>query len=222
MPKTDSRRQLIYGLMAVLKAVDSLALTAAAAPRLAVLVLLLLFAVLIPLLLDYSLAILASCGLVMLFVYVHNVVEGRYFSKAFFRKAKTNQAAHWVILANRLVMLCLFMFFESLLLAHWGLYDPKSPGLFIYFWLVHLFVLVWVFDPPSELSSALSTESRSTTTLAMIVIVALAVFCGDLGGRLADNQVLQNVAFGVVMAVFLAAVLSSYDRGMKSLVKRNQ
>ena len=52
------------------------------------------------------------------------------------------------------------------------------------------------------------------------MVVGLAIFIGDLGTRLADNRLLQNIAFGVVMAVFLAAVLSSYDRGMKYLVKR--
>ncbi len=220
MPKLNSNRQLKNGLRVVVELLDWLGTATVATPLLAVLLILLLFGVLLPLLLYHSLAILASCALVLLFVYVHNVVEHRYFSKTFLARAKGSRAGHWVILANRLMMLCIFIFFENLLLAHWGLYDPKSPGLFVHFWLIHLFVLIWAFNPPSEMSEALSVNSRAATTTTMAVIVGLAVFLGDLGARSADNRLLQNVAFGVVMAVFLAAVLSFYDRGMKYLVRR--
>ena len=220
MPKLNPNRQLKNGSRLVVELLDWLETAIVATPLMAVLLILLLFGVLLPLLLYHSLAILASCALVLLFVYVHNVVEHRYFSKTFLARAKGSRAGHWVVLANRLMMLCIFIFFENLLLAHWGLYDPKSPGLFVHFWLIHLFVLIWAFNPPSEMSEALSVNSRAATTTAIAVIVGLAVFIGDLGARSADNQLLQNVAFGVVMAVFLAAVLSFYDRGMKYLVRR--
>ena len=220
MARVDLNRQLHNCLRVAAELLDWLAVTIVTAPLLAVLLVLLLFGVILPLLLYHSLAILASCALVLLFVYVHNVVEHRYFTKAFIKRARGNRPGHWVILANRLVMLGLFLFFENLLLAHWGLYDPKSPGVFIHFWLIHLFVLIWAFNPPSELSEALSVRSRAVSTLLLATVVGLAVFIGDLGTRLADNRLLQNIAFGVVMAVFLAAVLSSYDRGMKYLVGR--
>ena len=220
MAKIDPQRQLKNGLKTAAELLDWLGTAIVATPLLAVLLILLLFGVLLPLLWYHSLAILASTGLVLLFVYVHNVVEHRYFSKTFLVRAKGSRAGHWLVLANRLLMLCVFIFFENLLLAHWGLYDPKSPGLFIHFWLIHLFVLIWAFNPPSEMSEALSANSRAATTLVMAVIVGAAVFIGEAGARLSDNQLLQNIAFGVVMAVFLAAVLSSYDRVMKYLVKR--
>lgn len=220
MAKFDLNRQLRNGLRVAVELLDWLVGAVVAAPLLAVLLVLLLFGVLLPLLLYHSLAILASVVLVLLFVYVHNSVERRYFSRTFLKRARGSRPGHWVVLANRLLMLCLFLFFESLLLAHWGLYDPKSPGVFIHFWLVHLFILIWAFDPPAELSEALSLRSRTAATLVTATVVGLAIFIGDLGARLADNRLLQNIAFGVVMAVFLAAVLSSYDRGMKYLVKR--
>lgn len=220
MPKPDINRQFKNGLRSAVELLDWLGTAIVAAPLLAVLLILLLFGVLLPLLLYHSLAILASTALVLLFVYVHNVVEHRYFSKTFLARAQGSRAGHWLVLANRLLMLCIFIFFENLLLAHWGLYDPKSPGLFLHFWLIHLFVLIWAFNPPSEMSAALSSKSRAATTAVMAVIVALAIFIGEIGARLSDNQLLQNIAFGVVMAVFLAAVLSFYDRTMKSLVKR--
>lgn len=220
MKRLDPQRQLRNGLRVTVELLDWLGTAIVAAPLLAVLLVLLLFAVLLPLLWYHSLAILASTSLVLLFVYVHNVVEHRYFSKTFLARAKGSRAGHWVVLANRLLMLCIFIFFETLLLAHWGLYDPKSPGLFVHFWLIHLFVLIWAFNPPSEMSEALSVNSRAATTLVMAVIVGAAIFIGEAGARLSDNQLLQNIAFGVVMAVFLAAVLSSYDKAMKFLVKR--
>ena len=221
MPRLNPNRQLKNGSRLVVELLSWLETAIVATPLLVVLLILLLFGVLLPLVLYHSLAILASCALVLLFVYVHNVVEHRYFSKTFLARAKGSRAGHWVILSNRLMMLCIFIFFENLLLANWGLYDPKSPGLFVHFWLIHLFVLIWAFNPPSEMSEALSSvNSRAATTITMAVIVGLAVFIGDLGARSADNRLLQNVAFGVVMAVFLAAVLSFYDRGMKYLVRR--
>ena len=220
MPKLNPNHQLKNGSRVIVELLDWLGTAIVATPLLAVLLILFLFGVLLPLLLYHSLAILASCALVLLFVYVHNVVEHRYFNKTFLSRAKGSRAGHWVILANRLLMLCIFIFFENLLLAHWGLYDPKSPGLFVHFWLIHLFVLIWAFNPPSEMSEALSVNSRAATTITMAVIVGLAVFIGDLGARLANNQLLQNIAFGVVMAIFLAAVLSFYDGGMKWLVRR--
>ena len=220
MPKLNSNRQLKNSLRVVVELLDWLGTAIVAAPLLAVLLILLLFGVLLPLLWYHSLAILASTALVLLFVYVHNVVEHRYFSKTFLARAKGSRAGHWVVLANRLLMLCVFIFFENLLLAHWGLYDPKSPGLFIHFWLIHLFVLIWAFNPPSEMSEALSANSRAATTTVMAVIVGVAIFIGEAGARLSDNQLLQNIAFGVVMAVFLAAILSFYDKTMKYLVKR--
>lgn len=220
MSRLNPKTQFKNGLKTAVELLDWLGTAIVAAPLLAVLLILLLFGVLLPLLWYHSLAILASTALVLLFVYVHNVVEHRYFSKTFLARAKGSRAGHWVVLANRLLMLCTFIFFENLLLAHWGLYDPKSPGLFIHFWLIHLFVLIWAFNPPSEMSEALSVNSRAAITLVMAVIVGAAVFIGEAGARLSDNQLLQNIAFGVVMAVFLAAVLSSYDRAMKYLVKR--
>lgn len=220
MTKTSFSDKVKGGLRLAVELLDWLGTAIVATPLLAVLLLLLLFGVLLPLLLYHSLAILASVALVLLFVYVHNVVEHRYFSKTFLARARGSQAGHWVVLANRLLMLCVFVFFENLLLAHWGLYDPKSPGLFIHFWLVHLFVLIWAFNPPSEMSEALSVNSRVAITAVMALIVGLALFVGEAGARLSGNQLLQNIAFGVVMAVFLAAVLSFYDRTMKYLVKR--
>ena len=166
MAKFDPARQLQTGLRILVKLVDWLVVTIVTAPLLAVLLVLLLFGVVLPLLLYHSLAILASAVLVLLFVYVHNTVERRYFSKAFLRAARGSRPSHWLVLANRLLMLCLFLFFESLLLAHWGLYDPKSPGVFIHFWLVHLFILIWAFDPPAELSEAFSRQSRAAGTAA--------------------------------------------------------
>lgn len=167
-----------------------------------------------------SWAMFASSVLTFLYVYLYDEIEDRYFKPFVNRRGVRAQAVHWVILAHRLGLLLVFVFFESLFLTQWGLHPPEGSGIFTHFWLPHLLLLIWAFSPVSRLGLALSLKSRLADFAFVAATLVVAEYIHSLGERPNNNPILQDATFAIVVAVCLGALVTLYDRFLRWLMSR--
>lgn len=165
-----------------------------------------------------SWAMFASSVLTFLYVYLYDEIEDRYFKPFVSRRGVRAQAVHWVILAHRLGLLLVFVFFESLFLTQWGLHPPEGSGIFTHFWLPHLLLLIWAFSPVSRLGLALSLKSRLVDFAFVAATLVLAEYIHSLGERPSNNLILQDATFAIVVAVCLGALVTLYDKFLRWLL----
>lgn len=167
-----------------------------------------------------SSALLASTLLTFLYIHLYSLIEDGYFGRLARDQSRDGRLVHWLILAHRLVLLLIFVFFESLFLTQWDLHPPSEGGLIGHFWLPHLMLLVWALRPSTEVKLALGHRSKLISLLFVILAMILANFVHAWGEQPAAHPILQDATFAIVAAISLGAIVALYDRFIKWLTGR--
>lgn len=181
------------------------------------------FIVLIPvnLLLLHSWAMLAVGLMTWLYLHLDNHINDKYFRLLNPKRTAGDKYFCWVVLFNRMVLLCLFMLFEGSLLAQWNLYTIESDSIFSFFWLAQVILLAkWAYSLKG-LGGVLDRWPKIASTLFFIFVVMLAPMFMNWGGQLSQRyENWQDIAFAIMMAVLIVATVAIYDDIMKRLTHK--
>ena len=169
----------------------------------------------------HSWAMLVVGLMTWLYLHLSNHIDGKYLRSLDSQRTVGDKDFRWVVLINRMGLLCLLMLFEGSLLAQWDLYTIESDSVFSVFWLAQVILLVkWSYSLKG-LGGVLDKWPKIAGTLFFIFAMALAPMFMNWGARLSQKyENWQDVALAVMMAVLIVAVAAIYDDIMKKLTSK--
>lgn len=168
---------------------------------------------------DWSLAVYA-CTFAILYVYVYKLLEDKYMHKTRSSKIDKNRLERFIYL-SKWIFFVIFLFFETIVLADWGLLTPQS-GKAILVPLILAFIVanyLELGDPPKVFS--FQTKEPADQKLCNLIdfllfnfiflILALVIFSVMiLAVDRYHYRVLQEIASGIVIASAFTSLANLY------------